>query len=424
MKILIFLFSVILFRSDAFLSTNPTSSLSLLNNRQLISQSSVSIERINKNNIKNNRLQLNMLDQFFNSFNSGSSSNSNGKRNKSNKQYIVVTGTTSGLGRATAKSLIDTGNFNVICGVRDVNKMNKIAEEDNYNMDNYKVVELDLSSFESTKNFAKKIKSITGSRPLDKLCCNAAVYQPALPTPKWTVDNIEQQLQINHLSHFLLVSLLLPQLSKSKNNPRVCIVGSITGNTNTIGGGLVLPFADLGNLKGMQDGSINPIAMVDGKSFNGAKAYKDSKICNMMTINELHKRYHKSTGVVFTSMYPGCIAETQLFREKRPWFQKLFPLFMKYVTGGYVSEEEAGDRLAQVMEAPETNRSGVYWSWNGGAREIPKKDFKRDFVKGTGGAGGGRKALFENTPSDEVADERKSGLMWEYSTAITGAKWI
>ena len=63
--------------------------------------------------------------------------------------------------------------------------------------------------------------------------------------------------------------------------------------------------------------------MADGKPFFGAKAYKDSKVCNMMTVSELHRRYHDSTGISFSSMYPGCIAETQLFREKRPWFQKV-----------------------------------------------------------------------------------------------------
>ena len=78
--------------------------------------------------------------------------------------------------------------------------------------------------------------------------------------------------------------------------------------------------------------------MIDGNNFNGAKAYKDSKMCNMMTVLELHKRYHDSTGITFSSMYPGCIAESNLFREKREWFRTIFPLFMKYVTGGYVSE--------------------------------------------------------------------------------------
>ena len=112
------------------------------------------------------------------------------------------------------------------------------------------------------------------------------------------------------------------------------VVGSITGNDNTVGGGLVKPIADLGELEGLEQGGKAPIAMIDGKEFDGAKAYKDSKVCNMMTINELHRRYHQSTGITFSTMYPGCIAETQLFREKRDWFRKLFPVFMKYVTGG------------------------------------------------------------------------------------------
>ena len=71
-------------------------------------------------------------------------------------------------------------------------------------------------------------------------------------------------------------------------------------------------------------------------------------------------------------MYPGCIAETNLFREKRQWFKTIFPLFMKYVTGGYVPETEAGQRLAQVIDDPECDKqSGVYWSWNGNAQLVP-----------------------------------------------------
>ena len=93
---------------------------------------------------------------------------------------------------------------------------------------------------------------------------------------------------------------------------------------------------------------------------------------------------------------------------------------MKYVTGGFVSEEEAGDRLAQVVRAPETKKSGVYWSWNGGARQVPVKDFKKGIVRGTGGSGG---EIFENTPSDQVADPVRSAKMWEFSSKVTGAVW-
>jgi hypothetical protein len=51
------------------------------------------------------------------------------------------------------------------------------------------------------------------------------------------------------------------------------IVGSITGNTNTLAGN-VPPKADLGDLAGLEGGAT----MIDGKEFDGAKAYKDSKV--------------------------------------------------------------------------------------------------------------------------------------------------
>ena len=84
-----------------------------------------------------------------------------------------------------------------------------------------------------------------------------------------------------------------------------------------VGGGGVYPIADLHTLDGFRAGFTNPIAMADGYGYIGAKAYKDSKLCLMMMANLLHTKYHKLTGVAFSSMYPGCIAESPLFREKR-----------------------------------------------------------------------------------------------------------
>jgi protochlorophyllide reductase len=57
------------------------------------------------------------------------------------------------------------------------------------------------------------------------------------------------------------------------------IVGSITGNTNTLAGN-VPPKADLGDLSGLLSGA----SMIDGKEFDGAKAYKDSKVGCYVTI--------------------------------------------------------------------------------------------------------------------------------------------
>lgn len=122
-----------------------------------------------------------------------------------------------------------------------------------------------------------------------------------------------------------------------------------SGNTNTLAGN-VPPKANLGDLRGLAGGlnALTNSAMIDGGEFDGAKAYKDSKVCNMLTMQEFHKRFHEETGITFASLYPGCIATTGLFREHIPLFRLLFPPFQKYITKGYVSEEEAGKRLAQV----------------------------------------------------------------------------
>jgi protochlorophyllide reductase len=78
---------------------------------------------------------------------------------------------------------------------------------------------------------------------------------------------------------------------KEAEDPRLIMVGSVTGNDNTVGGGGVYPIADLKDLEGLKNGGKAPIAMIDGFNFNGAKAYKDTKMCLMMTSNTLHDRF-------------------------------------------------------------------------------------------------------------------------------------
>jgi len=333
------------------------------------------------------------------------------------RNLCVVTGASSGLGLNCAYTLAKTGRHFVVLACRDVKKGKKLAKKMGFPEGSYTVMKLELASLQSVRDFVANLKAFKSARPLNNLICNAAVYRPTDPEPAWTDDGFEMSMGVNHLGHFLLVNLLMNDMKKAKD-ARVCIVGSITGNTNTVGGGLVYPQADLGSLQGLEKGGKNPIAMADGKPFFGAKAYKDSKVCNMMTVTELHKRYHESTGIVFSSMYPGCIAETNLFREKRKWFRKGFPWFMKYVTGGYVGETEAGERLAQVIDDKNCRKSNVYWSWNGGAQSIGKysKDGK---PTGAGGAGG---EIFENEQSSAVKDPVISAKMWEASVFAVGLK--
>ena len=81
---------------------------------------------------------------------------------------------------------------------------------------------------------------------------------------------------------------------------------------------------------------------------------------------------------------------------------------MKYITGGFVGEEEAGMRLFQVAHDPRCSKSGVYWSWNGGPREGRGEEAleKDGQILGGGGAGGGWDSIYENDQSDKVLNKQ------------------
>jgi protochlorophyllide reductase len=340
------------------------------------------------------------------------------------RKLAVITGASSGLGRKAALALLRSGEYHVIGAVRDLDKMEAVAEIDGFDLDHFTPMKCELNSFESVHEFCEHVNDFRLTKPIDRLICNAGVYQPSLEYAKWSKDNHEQTMQINFLSHFLMTSKFLPAMTDS-TDPRVIMVGSVTGNDNTVGGGGVYPIADLHELEGFEKGFTNPIAMADGYGFIGAKAYKDSKLCLMMTANYLHYKYNKLTGVTFSSMYPGCIAESPLFREKRAWFRTYFPIFMKFITGGFVGEHEAGQRLFQVAHDPRCSKSGVYWSWNGGPREGRGAEAleKEGQISGGGGAGGGWDSIFENDQSSKVLNLETATTLFETATKITNADW-
>eukprot|EP00965_Chrysotila_dentata_P140263 4637093-Pleurochrysis_carterae.AAC.1 len=153
--------------------------------------------------------------------------------------------------------------------------MELVAEMDGFDMSSFTPMFCELNSFESVRSFVDELKEFKAAKPVDRLICNAAVYQPSLPYAKWSVDGHEQQMQINFLSHFLMTSLLLDDLAQA-DDPRCIYVGSVTGNDNTVGGGGVYPIADLKELDGLKLGAKNPISMFDGYNFDGAKAYKEN----------------------------------------------------------------------------------------------------------------------------------------------------
>jgi len=342
----------------------------------------------------------------------------------SDKKLVILTGTSSGLGKKAALALLRSGDYHVIGAVRDLDKMQAVAEVDSFPMDRFTPMYCEMNSFESVREFCDNVDKLRGDKPIDRIMCNTGIYQPSLRFAKYSLDGHEQTMQTNFLSHFLMISKLMPGMENSED-PRITMVGSVTGNDNTVGGGGVYPIADLHDLDGFKAGFNKPIEMADGYGFIGAKAYKDSKLCLMILANFLHAKYHKSTGIAFSSMYPGCIAESPLFREKRAWFRAYFPIFMKFITGGFVGEHEAGQRLFQVAHDPRCNKSGVYWSWNGGPREGRGAEAleKEGQISGGGGAGGGWDSVFENDQSGKVLSIETGFKLFQYATTITGAEW-
>jgi protochlorophyllide reductase len=311
---------------------------------------------------------------------------------------VVITGASSGVGLYAAKALAQTGQWHVVMACRDLAKAEKAAQTVGMSPDSYTVMHLDLASLENVRQFVKNFRE--SGRTLEALVCNAAVYMPLLKEPKRSVDGYELSVATNHLGHFLLCNLMLQDLKNSKASaPRLIILGTVTHNPKELGG-KIPPRPDLGELKGLAEGFKEPHSMIDGKKFNPVKAYKDSKVCNVLTMRELHRRYHKSHGVTFSSLYPGCVATSALFRDHYRLFQILFPVFQKYITGGFVSEEEAGRRVAMVVTEPAYSQSGVYWSW--GNRQ--KKN--------------GKSYIQEVSP--EASDEQKAQRLWDLSEKLVG----
>jgi len=73
-------------------------------------------------------------------------------------RWWVITGTTSGLGRATVRSLLQDytqDNLLVICANRDVAKAQAVHEADGLDSKAFKCVELNLASF--TRQVSSKV---------------------------------------------------------------------------------------------------------------------------------------------------------------------------------------------------------------------------------------------------------------------------
>ncbi|HEY5979867.1 MAG TPA: oxidoreductase [Microlunatus sp.] len=186
---------------------------------------------------------------------------------------VIVTGATSGIGRATADALVGAG-ARVVLAVRSPSKGEAFATDlrSRHASAVVQVRDLDLADLSSVRAFAAD-----WTDPVDILINNAGVMATSRTE---TADGFELQFGTNHLGHFLLTTLLLPQITD-----RVVTVASDAHR-----------WAHL-DLEDPQ---------WERRRYRAFGAYGQSKLANLLFTLELDRRLHPS-GRRALAVHPGWV---------------------------------------------------------------------------------------------------------------------
>jgi NAD(P)-dependent dehydrogenase (short-subunit alcohol dehydrogenase family) len=196
-----------------------------------------------------------------------------------NGKIALVTGGTSGIGKATAEALARMGATVVIVG-RNPQRTAEVVQELRTSSGNQRVESLlaDLSSQQSIHRLAEEFKQ--NYAQLHILINNAgATY----PERQLSVDGIELTFALNHMAYFTLTNLLLDTL-KASAPARIVNVSS---------GLYRMARIDFANLQGE-------------RSYSQFAAYGISKLENLLFMHELAGRL-KGTGVTINALNPRIV---------------------------------------------------------------------------------------------------------------------
>jgi NAD(P)-dependent dehydrogenase (short-subunit alcohol dehydrogenase family) len=200
------------------------------------------------------------------------------------KKVIVVTGVTSGIGKALAMGLARSGE-NVVLVARDAERGSRVQEEIKSQTQNLEIelVLSDLSSLSSVRNAAAIIKS--KHETIDVLINNAAIYKSRR---ELSTDGFELMFVTNHLGPFLLTHVLLEPLMTS-GSARILNISAPSSTQ-----------LDFDDLQGE-------------KKFKSLNAFGATKMMNLLFTFELARRL-QNTGVTVNAVHPG-LARSSLMNE-------------------------------------------------------------------------------------------------------------
>jgi NAD(P)-dependent dehydrogenase (short-subunit alcohol dehydrogenase family) len=190
---------------------------------------------------------------------------------------VVITGTSSGLGVETARSVAARG-ATVVGVARDVPKARRALDE--AGATGVELYEADLASLASVRAFTTAFLA-DGHDRIDVLIGNAGIMACPQGT---TADGFELQFGTNHLGHFVLVNRLLPLLLTG--SPARVVMVSSAGH-------------------GFGDVSLDDPGF-ERSTYDPWTAYGRSKTANVLFAVELDRRL-RERNVRATALHPGGI---------------------------------------------------------------------------------------------------------------------
>lgn len=260
------------------------------------------------------------------------------------RKTVLITGASSGIGLASARRLAALGaQVLMVCRDRDrgtsaLREVSKLASSNKPLL-----FTADLLSQAAVCALASEVKA--KFRKLDVLINNAAAV---FWRRELTADGIERTFAVNHLAPFLLTNRLLS-----------CLRAAPAGRIITVTSEIHSARLDFGNLRGE-------------KSYSFMAAYKQSKLANILFMNELARRLERS-GVTANCLSPGLTASNMGLRGGG------FPRLMTFVLTHMPSAgsvESGADMPVYLATAPEVGMVSGKFYYRG--RAIPSKPVTYD----------------------------------------------
>lgn len=197
-------------------------------------------------------------------------------------KVFIVTGGNSGIGFEAAKNFADRG-AEVVLVCRSLAKATEARQKIIASTGN-ELVRIEIADFSSLKSVNELGNKLAARYDrIDVLCNNAGGANGSRIT---TDEGFEKTFVTNHLSSFLLTKHLLPALLKSAESGSARVVF-----TSSLGHkGSPLDFEDLNLVQG----------------YRTLKAYGRSKLMNLLTAMEMHKRFGERN-LICSSFHPGAV---------------------------------------------------------------------------------------------------------------------